>query len=434
MYDLIGDIHGYATPLKRLLSKMGYADKDGVWQHPKRKAIFVGDFIDRGPEIREVLHIVKKMIDNGHALAVMGNHEYNAIAYAHKNSDGNYLRSHNIVHTKQHQKTIDQFSNHSTEWNEWIEWFYELPLYLDLGEMPLVNNLCNSKEESIGCEKYPLAVQYFRESKLSCLTENVDPNLMFSQYSYKSGVVKAYAEHCDEMFGFVDTYLNLTENDNVLDVGGNDGTLLQTFLKRKSYLNVLNVDASENLTKLSEQKGVPTYNAFWGTETANKLNKKFKLITSTNVFQHTPPIVDFVEAISMSLEQYGIWCLEFPYWKTNMETKQYDQIYHEHVYFYLLELADNFVKLYTGSYGYKVQLNEVDALCWLDIDVTNKAVCIHNIRSIVCFVANNTEVCDTTTTLNVTQEWLYKSLELSASERIVELEQSIFGCCSNRLF
>jgi len=209
--------------------------------------------------------------------------------------------------------------------------------YIDLGLMPLVNNLSFSKDESINCKKYPLTVQYFKKSKLSCLSENVDPNLMFSQYAYKSGVVKAYSEHCEEMFEFLDTYLYLNENDNVLDIGGNDGTLLQTFLKIKPYLNVINCDASKNLTEISKQKGIPTYNAFWGVETAKKLDKKFKLITSTNVFQHTPPIVDFVEAISISLDKFGIWCLEFPYWKTNMETKQFDQIYHEHVYFYLVE-------------------------------------------------------------------------------------------------
>lgn len=209
--------------------------------------------------------------------------------------------------------------------------------YIDLGEMPLVNNLSDTKEDSFNSPKYKLAVQYFNKSKLSCLTENVDPNLMFSQYSYKSGVVKAYADHCKEMFWFVDTYLNLKQNDNVLDIGGNDGTLLHSFLQKKSYLNVLNVDASTNLTKLSRERGVPALNEFWGVETAKKLNKKFKLITSTNVFQHTPPIADFAEAISMSLDNKGIWCLEFPYWKTNMETLQFDQIYHEHVYFYLVE-------------------------------------------------------------------------------------------------
>jgi 2-polyprenyl-3-methyl-5-hydroxy-6-metoxy-1,4-benzoquinol methylase len=209
--------------------------------------------------------------------------------------------------------------------------------YIDLGEMPLVNNLADTRDDSFKSPKYKLAVQYFTKSKLSCLTENVDPNLMFSQYSYKSGVVKAYAEHCKEMFWFVDHYTFLKEDDNVMDIGGNDGTLLKSFLETKPYLNVLNVDASTNLTKLSEERGIPSYNAFWGVDTAKKLNKKFKLITSTNVFQHTPPIADFVEAISLSLEEHGIWCLEFPYWKSNMETKQYDQIYHEHVYFYLIE-------------------------------------------------------------------------------------------------
>jgi len=205
--------------------------------------------------------------------------------------------------------------------------------YIDLGEMPLVNNLSDTREDSFNSPKYKLAVQYFKKSKLSCLTENVDPNLMFSQYSYKSGVVKAYADHCKEMFWFVDTYLNLKENDNVLDVGGNDGTLLKSFLEKKPYLNVLNVDASTNLTKLSRERGVPALNEFWGVETTKTLDKKFKLITSTNVFQHTPPIADFAEAISMSLDDKGIWCLEFPYWKTNMQTLQFDQIYHEHVYF-----------------------------------------------------------------------------------------------------
>lgn len=213
---------------------------------------------------------------------------------------------------------------------------YDKIIYMDLGLMPLVNNLSDTKEQSLSCDKYPLAVQYFKDSRLSCLTHNVNPSLMFSQYSYKSGVVKAYADHCKEMFWFVDTYLNLEVGDKVLDIGGNDGTLLKSFLEKKPNLNVLNVDASTNLTQLSIESGIPAYNAFWGVETAKKLNRKFKLITSTNVFQHTPPIVDYVEAISMSLDYKGIWCLEFPYWKTNMETKQYDQIYHEHVYFYLM--------------------------------------------------------------------------------------------------
>ena len=80
-YDLIGDIHGQAPELVRLLEKLSYLNVDGVWQHTERKVIFLGDFVDRGDYQREVIDIVRPMVDGGYALSVMGNHEYNAIAY-----------------------------------------------------------------------------------------------------------------------------------------------------------------------------------------------------------------------------------------------------------------------------------------------------------------------------------------------------------------
>ncbi|MFO1021594.1 MAG: hypothetical protein U0903_12990 [Planctomycetales bacterium] len=49
MYDLIGDVHGYANELVALLEALGYRRTGGVYAHPERKVIFLGDFIDRGP-------------------------------------------------------------------------------------------------------------------------------------------------------------------------------------------------------------------------------------------------------------------------------------------------------------------------------------------------------------------------------------------------
>jgi hypothetical protein len=210
-------------------------------------------------------------------------------------------------------------------------------VYFDLGLMPLVNNLNNTKEESLNCPKYPLAVQLFPHSGLSTLTTEIDPKVLYQHYLYKSGVSQPYVEHCEEMFQFVDAYLELNESHKVLDIGGNDGTLLKTFLSKKPFLNVLNVDASENLTKEAKKNGIHSINDFWGAELAKKLNTKFKLITTTNCFQHTAPIEGFVEGISISLDKSGIWCLEFPYWKTSIETNQFDQVYHEHVYYYLVK-------------------------------------------------------------------------------------------------
>jgi len=219
-------------------------------------------------------------------------------------------------------------------------------IYLDLGLMPLVNNLNDTKEESLNCPKYPLAVQIFEKSKLSSLTIGINPDILYSHYLYKSGVSQPYIDHCKEMFWFVDHYTTLEEHHNVLDIGGNDGTLLKTFLEKKPYLNVLNVDASANLTLEAEQSGIPSINGYWGEELARKLNKKFKLITTTNCFQHTPLIEDFIKGISISLEKFGVWCLEFPYWKTSIETNQFDQVYHEHVYYYLLKPLISLLKRY----------------------------------------------------------------------------------------
>lgn len=67
------------------------------FRHPERQMIFVGDFIDRGPQQREVLRIARSMCDAGAARAVMGNHEFNAIGWAAQDNDGASLRSHSAV-------------------------------------------------------------------------------------------------------------------------------------------------------------------------------------------------------------------------------------------------------------------------------------------------------------------------------------------------
>lgn len=65
-YDIIGDIHGHADALEQSLQKMGYVRRAGVYAHPEgRHVLFVGDFIDRGPKIRENMHLVREMVDAG---------------------------------------------------------------------------------------------------------------------------------------------------------------------------------------------------------------------------------------------------------------------------------------------------------------------------------------------------------------------------------
>jgi hypothetical protein len=140
MYDIIGDIHGYAKTLEKLLVNMGYTKINGVYSHPENKAIFVGDFIDRGPAIRESLQIVKSMVDGGFAHAVMGNHEYNAICFNTPTKNGkDWLRKHSSKNIKQHTETMVAFIDYPKEWMNYLEWFMSLPLFLDFGNFRIVH-------------------------------------------------------------------------------------------------------------------------------------------------------------------------------------------------------------------------------------------------------------------------------------------------------
>ena len=91
--DVIGDVHGCAHKLRGLLAALGYKEQGGTFLHPTRQVVFVGDLIDRGVE---VVQIARRMFDEGNALVAMGNHEFNAVAFATPDPTeaGEYLRPH----------------------------------------------------------------------------------------------------------------------------------------------------------------------------------------------------------------------------------------------------------------------------------------------------------------------------------------------------
>ncbi len=133
-YDLIGDIHGCAQTLERLLQQMGYKKQRGVYRHPQRQVIFLGDVVDRGPRIREALHLVRDMVEAGTALMGLGHHEVNAITYTTPCGPGSseYLRPHTVANVRQIAETLEQFAQHTQEWLAFVRWFVELPLFLEI--------------------------------------------------------------------------------------------------------------------------------------------------------------------------------------------------------------------------------------------------------------------------------------------------------------
>jgi hypothetical protein len=147
-YDVIGDVHGCATELETLLDELGYTrdSADGPYRHPDRIAVFVGDLIDRGPEQLRVLQIVKAMVDARSARMVLGNHEFNAMAYATEwpLGSGRYLRPHDdpddpkaAKNERQHKAFLEQVTG--ADRDHYLAWFWTQPLWLDLGGLRVVH-------------------------------------------------------------------------------------------------------------------------------------------------------------------------------------------------------------------------------------------------------------------------------------------------------
>lgn len=145
-YDIIGDVHGQAGKLEALLEAMGYRNHLGAYRHPNRKAIFVGDFVDRGPRQVDVCRLVRNMVDADSAMTILGNHEFNAIAWHLPDPEsfdaGHFLRPRHgelgIRNRHQHSAFLAEVEGTPLH-AEIIDWFLTLPLWLDLPGLRVVH-------------------------------------------------------------------------------------------------------------------------------------------------------------------------------------------------------------------------------------------------------------------------------------------------------
>ena len=140
-YDIIGDVHGCAFKLEAMLKELGYEMDPwaGAYGHPTRQALFVGDLIDRGPSQLRVLEVVKAMVDAGSAQVVMGNHEFNAIAYAARDPKvpDRPLREHSPKNGAQHEAFLCQLTE--DQQRHYLAWFRSLPLWVEVDGIRVVH-------------------------------------------------------------------------------------------------------------------------------------------------------------------------------------------------------------------------------------------------------------------------------------------------------
>ena len=118
---------------------MGYVKRASGYTHRERQAIFVGDLLNRGNAVEKVIKLVRRMQDSGAAQVVMGNHEFNTLAYhiPNPNHKDVYLRPRSKKNQKQLSATLNQLSKDEIE--STLAWIRGLPMYLDLPEIRVVH-------------------------------------------------------------------------------------------------------------------------------------------------------------------------------------------------------------------------------------------------------------------------------------------------------
>ena len=205
---------------------------------------------------------------------------------------------------------------------------------LDLNTIPLANNLKPTAESSISAKRYPLRL--LEEDMTFRLDTQVDPSEMFHEYLYRSSVNEPYKQHCRAMWSDIQKHLSayVKEMSTIVDIGGNDGTLLRVFKERMTDaagVRMINVDPSISFVEENTASGIIYERKFWAD---CKIGEKANLIVSTNVFQHNSDVHGFLRSVKENLD--GIWVLEFPYFLRTAQTNQFDQIYHEHYFYWLI--------------------------------------------------------------------------------------------------
>lgn len=214
----------------------------------------------------------------------------------------------------------------------------DLESILFIGYIPPVNQMRPVGESPQEHPAYPTELLFCPHCKLVQIGCIVDPEVLFPpDYPYTSGTTKILHENFTEMVRDCRTnVLDPGVDDLIVDIGSNDGTLLDKW--KDAGFKVHGIEPT-NKAQLANERNIPTTQAFFtrnsATDVLNRIGSA-KIITATNVFAHIENIHDIVESILLLLEEDGIFISESHYLISLLETCQYDTIYHEHLRYYSL--------------------------------------------------------------------------------------------------
>lgn len=213
----------------------------------------------------------------------------------------------------------------------------ELSLKMSLGFVPPVNAIARDARLGPDTAAYPLDLLFCRDCALLQIGAVLRSEVLFpSSYPYRSGVTRILRDNFANLAETAIPEAGLDAGDLVIDVGSNDGTLLEAFQRRG--MSVHGIEPSDAGHE-ADRRGIPTTVAYFGAATAAAVRGRIgqaRVVTAANVFAHIPDVADVMAGIDDLLAEGGVFISESHYLGDLVETVQFDTVYHEHLRYYSL--------------------------------------------------------------------------------------------------
>ena len=211
---------------------------------------------------------------------------------------------------------------------------------LNLKKVPLAGYF-PTKSQLVDESSYPLELLFCDDCKLVQTDSVINPDILFKDYRYLSSI--GLSNHFEELANILDNKFQI-KNKKILEIGCNDGVLLEPLSKLGA--DVVGVDPASNVVKLARDKGLNVIEDYFNYENFENHGGKYDLVLANNSFAHIIDIKSIVRGVNHVLKPSGHFVFEVHYLNNLVEENQWDNVYHEHIYYYSISALNNFFTKY----------------------------------------------------------------------------------------
>jgi dTDP-4-dehydrorhamnose reductase/2-polyprenyl-3-methyl-5-hydroxy-6-metoxy-1,4-benzoquinol methylase len=281
---------------------------------------------------------------------------------------------------------------------------YNLETFLNLEPTPPANQFIKTIHNQ---DKIPLDLCKCKDCNHIQLLQIIDPEYLYRDYFYVSSTSATMTNHL--IFNLDEFISDLNKEDNILEIGANDGICIQHLLNN-GFQNVLGIDPAININKRHK---LPIICDFFGSNSLDKIQKKyksFKLIYAFHCCAHIENIQDVFSSIYKLLDDDGIFIMEVGYFYKVYKNNIFDVVYHEHIDYHTCTAMQKFA-FKNNLLLYKVKENNIQG------GSIQFYICKNSFRSV-----------DNSVLVNIQKE---KDINLFSINNLLKMKNNITKCCTD---